>query len=113
VGLSKRMTFYYSLEDVPLLVSSLLHPSEPRAGRSQIFLTGMDTICADGDNAHYLFNWGHTYFAEAPLLISDLSGVVVGQREVSQRVPPLFKQSTTSTPASVFWIFDSKARRGS
>lgn len=75
---SRRMTHYYSTEDVPLMLSQKVN-RDRRAGLCQVNCAGSenyDTVCVDEVNS-YFSGLGHLYYGNSRVVLRDLYYLVV------------------------------------
>lgn len=74
----RRLTHYYSTEDVPLMLSQKVN-REARAGLCQVNCVGgecYDTVCVDEVNS-YFSGLGHLYYGNSRIVLRDLYYLVV------------------------------------
>jgi esterase/lipase superfamily enzyme len=75
---SRRLTHYYSTEDVPLMLSQKVNRDQ-RAGLCQVNCVrgeGYDTICVDEINS-YFSGLGHLYYGNSRIVLRDLHYLLV------------------------------------
>jgi esterase/lipase superfamily enzyme len=83
-GTGERITLYASSDDVPLKLSRKFHDF-PRAGEGLPHLVvadGLETIDASGIDTDML---GHSYFAQARRVLSDLARVICQSHRAMER----------------------------
>lgn len=95
-----NITLYTSDRDKALLASELIQSDEPRLGQASYrpFLTDAETIDATRVDTDFL---GHSYFAQSPLLIQDIT-VLLKDRLRAARRKALMEFNTTNP---VTWQF--------
>ncbi len=100
---SKNVTLYVSGDDKALLASREFHnnPRAGEAGDNMILYKGIDTIDATGIDASLL---GHSYFAEAQSIISDIWSVLRGTPPANRKT---LKQ--VRTKRGNYWTFNKSA----
>lgn len=75
---SRRLTHYYSTEDVPLMLSQKVN-RDRRAGLCQVNCAGgecYDTVCVDEVNS-YFSGLGHLYYGNSRIVLRDLYYLIV------------------------------------
>ena len=104
VGATERLSFYYSKDDLALLLSQGLATNRP-IGLDPVFNEGMDTICADGANSRY-FGGGHLYLGASPGILHDLRLLINNRHPPDKRLPPLLeKRPAGNLEGYFFWVF--------
>jgi esterase/lipase superfamily enzyme len=96
----RPVTLYASSEDIALVASKKVH-GYPRAGDSGgglVIFAGIETIDASKVDTSML---GHSYYAEARSILSDIFYIV----RKSQRAHQRFGLREVSTPAGPYWEF--------
>ncbi|GAB2871042.1 hypothetical protein GCM10027044_36560 [Hymenobacter ruber] len=85
-------TLYASSQDRALQASRQIHGHYPRLGLVETtgpyLMRGMETIVASDADPSALglnFGLGHSYFADVPLVLTDLGGLLVGRKRPDQR----------------------------
>ncbi|MDB5268912.1 MAG: hypothetical protein JWP58_1952 [Hymenobacter sp.] len=88
-------TLYASSQDRALQLSKQIHGQYPRLGlvetKGPYLMRGMETIVASEADPS-AFGLGHSYFADVPLVLADLGGLMVGRKRPDQR-PSLTRMS--------------------
>lgn len=104
VAATERLSFYYSKDDLALLLSQGLAANRP-IGLDPVFNEGMDTICADGANSRY-FGGGHLYLGASPGILHDLRLLINNRHPPDKRLPPLLEKRPAGNLAGYFfWVF--------
>lgn len=96
----RPVTLYASSEDLALAASKKVH-GYPRAGDSGeglVVVTGIETIDATAVDTSLI---GHSYYAEARSVISDMFYLI----RHSQRADERFGLSAIDTEAGRYWVF--------
>ncbi len=96
----RPVTLYASSEDLALLASKKFHGS-PRAGdagQGLVVVSGIETIDATGTDTSLV---GHSYFAEARSVLSDIFYLIRDGQRAGQR----FGLSRVDTGSGRYWVF--------
>jgi esterase/lipase superfamily enzyme len=83
---AERVTIYSSQRDMALTLSGLIGKGPARVGAQPPVIPGIDVIDATSVRTSLL---GHSYFAESPLLLSDLAQLLLGHHPPSERTSTL------------------------
>jgi esterase/lipase superfamily enzyme len=100
ISLGRPITLYASSEDLALVASKKVH-GYPRAGdcgHGLVVMPGIETIDATGTDTSFL---GHSYFAEARSILSDIFYLV----RSGQRAEERFGLRSVVTQGGQYWIF--------
>jgi esterase/lipase superfamily enzyme len=104
-AVSRRVTLYCSLEDKALYASQKKAEDKP-VGLQVLVLRGrpMDTIHAAGfSEAFYDFNDSHSYFGNAPPVITDISYVVNQHKPPAERLPLSARRPVPKVINAFYW----------
>lgn len=85
IGLSDRVTYYYSRDDRALTVSQQANKYEP-VGMYPYFQRGLDTINVEGAGIDFL---GHSYYSSSVKILADFELLLKYGLEPGKRMPPL------------------------
>jgi esterase/lipase superfamily enzyme len=88
---AERVTIYSSQRDMALELSGLIGKGPARVGAQARAIPGIDVIDATSVRTSLL---GHSYFAESPLILSDLTQLLLGHLAPSQRTSTLQMSGT-------------------